>query len=93
MRVSLDEVIDKLSALYRAETDKLIALRYEVMELQDELRIAAGHDWDNITVARRNQINNRLSYLENKINACTEYAGGIHDAREVLLNMYEGRED
>jgi hypothetical protein len=44
MKVSLNEVIDKLSTLYRAETDKLIALSYEVMELQDELRIAAGHD-------------------------------------------------
>lgn len=87
--IDLNEIIDKISVLYREEQATLTDMNNEMMRLRIELKEARDDEYKHITVARRNDIRSRLDELYMLTAACEQRAAGIHDVREMLLNMLE----
>lgn len=86
--IDLNEVIDMISTLYRGERSKLADMRNERMALQE----AINTEWKYISVARRNDIHSRLDELCMQEEACRQRAEGMHDVREMFLELLEGEE-
>ena len=81
-----------ISTLYRGERSMLADMRNEQMALQEELQEAINTEWKYISVARRNDIHSRLDELCIQEEACRQRAEGMHDVREMFLELLEGEE-
>lgn len=91
--MKLNEVIDNISELYRAELKQIRNMHLQVMELQDELRKAGESDWKNISVARRNDIHSCLTDINHRIDIHTRRAEGIDAVRELFLDKLNKRNE
>lgn len=85
--MKIDEIIDKLSVLYRASRANVNELTKKKMTLEQELFYAKENRFENITHAKYEQITLSIQCLESEIKEKEKYCDGIFDAREVFLNL------
>jgi hypothetical protein len=87
--MKLTDIINEVSGLYREDLRKITEMRTELMTLQDELRKAADNGWENISVARRGEINSQIQILDRNIEKTVRHSEGVSDVRELLFTFYD----
>lgn len=81
------DIIDKVSELYRAEQNNILAMRQEEQCVEFLLMEAEEKHYENITVAEYKRLTLKKTTLHNEIKNKKTYCQGIHDTRELLMDM------
>ena len=81
------DIIDKISELYRTEQGKVVAMSQERLSIEMSLIDAEKTHYENITVAEHQYLTMRKSVLDDQIELKNLYCQGIHDTRELLMDM------
>ena len=81
------DIIDKVSELYRAEQNNILAMRQEEQCVEFLLMEAEEKHYENITAAEYKRLTLKKTTLHNEIKNKKTYCQGIHDTRELLMDM------
>lgn len=91
--MKLIDVINMASALYREEKQKELDVSTKINDINKEFQEAVRNDWETMSVARRNELSWERDVLERELLSHSERADGMHDMREMLLNLLESGEE
>ena len=81
------DIINKVSELYRAEQNSLLAMRQEKQCVEFLLVEAEEKHYENITAAEYKRLTLKKTTLDNEIKNKKMYCQGIYDTREFLMDM------
>ena len=85
--MKMEEIIDKVSELYREERKRSMRMRAELIDIENRLRRALYDKGRNISLCEYDELIKRKTELEKEYEAAIIFADGIFEAREVLMNL------
>lgn len=85
--MTMHEVIDKVSEMYRAERNDVSDLEKERVSVYRKLCEAEETCGEHITVAEYQHLKIRFNALEREIDLKTQHYEGISCVREMLMDM------
>ena len=85
--MQMNEIIDKVSELYRTELRCGKTLRDEYNEVCKKLAKADHEGGKTITLAEYQYLSARKQHLKNEIDLICKYCAGIEAARELLMDL------
>lgn len=85
--MKMEEVIQKVSELYRKQRDDECDMRTRLCEVEAELYEADNDGGNNITVAKYNELSKERDALKQCIKSKGHYCEGIFIVRELLMDL------
>lgn len=85
--MKLNEIIDKVSELYRSELSNSQILRKEFYKVTSELMEADHAKGENITLAHYQYLKARRIALRSELDLLEKYCQGISAVRELLMDL------
>lgn len=85
--MKMEEIIDKVSELYRGERKGINELETELLQIVRNLNEAYLDKGENITLAEYTSLCERKNYLEKEIELKAEHCEGIFAVREMLMDI------
>ena len=83
----MEEIIDKVSELYRGERKKTMKMRTELIGIENRLRTALHDRGRNTSLYEYDELIKRKTELEKEYEAAIRFVDGIFEAREALMNL------
>ena len=87
MKMKMEEVVQKVSELYREQRGIESDMRAELRKVEAELYEADYEGGKNITVARYNKLERDRERLKSAIKMKDQYCEGISIVRELLMDL------
>lgn len=85
--MKIEELVDKVSAIYRAERDEVYKLKQELNSIERSLMEAKETNFENISHADYQAFVTRGTILKQNICLKTEHYKGISCIREMLMDL------
>ena len=85
--MKMEEVVQKVSDLYREQRGIESDMRAELRKIETELYEAESKRLTNITAAKYNELRARCEPLKNAIKMKDQYCEGISTVRELLMDL------
>ena len=85
--MKMEEVVQKVSELYREQRGIESNMRDELRKVEAELYDADYESGKNITVARYKELERNRENLKNAIKMKDQYCEGISIVRELLMDL------
>lgn len=85
--MKMEEVIQKVSDLYREQRGMECDMNSELRQISTELYDAERNGGKNITFARYTSLKQRRDSLERAIKMKSQYCEGISCVRELLMDL------
>ena len=85
--MKMEEIIDKVSELYREERKESMRMRAELIDIENRLRTALHDKGRNISLYEYDELTKRKMELEKEYEAAIKFSDGIFEAREVLMDI------
>ena len=85
--MKMEEVVQKVSELYREQRGIESDMRVELRKVEAELYDADYESGKNITVARYKELERNRENLKNVIKMKDQYCEGISIVRELLMDL------
>ena len=85
--MKMEELIQKVSEIYREERNKEYDLKRELLDIENSLVEVKRTCGENITLAEYNKLVARKEILEKEIELKKQYHEGISCVREMLMDL------
>lgn len=85
--MKMEELVQKVSVIYREERGKEYDLRAELRQVEAELYEAERKGGENITLARHNELTTKREWLKHELSKKEQYCEGISCVREMLMDL------
>ena len=85
--MKMEELIEKVSDLYREERRKLYDIKKELQQVESELYDADYNGGENITFARYKELTHNRESLKQSYCLKEHYCEGISSVREMLMDF------
>lgn len=85
--MKIEEVVRKVSELYRGERGKEYDLRTELRQVEKELYDAERNGGETITFARHGELTTKRKLLRDELSKKEQYCEGISCVREMLMDL------
>lgn len=85
--MKMQELIDKVSVMYRTERDKVYNLKQELSSIELSLMDANKTNFENISHADYQSFVTRSEFLRQEIRLRTQHYEGISCVREMLMDL------
>lgn len=85
--MKMEELVQKISIIYREERDKVSEMRKELWDIEEELLKAERTNGKNITLEEYRELTRKSEELTREVDLKGQYCEGISCVREMLMDL------